>query len=75
MQVEFCASWNRVYCVCKQLAVQLNSSSNTLENDRQQYDRPAVCIIALKYSSATFVSLRFPSLEDIFGATLKNVTI
>jgi hypothetical protein len=57
----------------------LNSSSNTLENYWQQYDRPAVCIIALKYSfatfSATFVSLRIPSREEIFGATFKNVNI
>jgi hypothetical protein len=53
MQVEFCASWSRVYCVGTQQAVQLNSSCNTLENDGQLYDRPAVCIIAQKYSSAT----------------------
>jgi hypothetical protein len=61
--------------VCTQLAVQLNSSSSTLENYQQQYDRPAVCIIAQKYSSATFVSLRFPSREEIFDVTFKNVNI
>jgi len=59
IQAEICASWNRVYCVCTQLAVQLNSISSTLENDRQQYDCPAVCIIAQKYSSVTFVSCAF----------------
>jgi hypothetical protein len=48
MQVEFYAIWNKVYCVCTQLAVQLNSSSNTLENNRQYYDVPAVCMIAQK---------------------------
>ena len=32
--------------------------ANTLEHNRPQYERPAACIIAQKYSSATFVSLR-----------------
>jgi len=69
MQVEFCASWNRVHCASTQLAIRLNSNSNTFENDRQQYGGPAVCTITQMYPSATFVSLRFLSRHEIFGAT------
>jgi hypothetical protein len=31
---------------------------NTLELNRPQHERPAACVIAQQYSSATFVSLR-----------------
>jgi hypothetical protein len=75
MQVEFCASWNQVYCVRTQLAFQLNSSFNTLENDQQQYDLPAACVTTQQYSSATFVSLCFHYRKEIFGVTLKNEII
>jgi hypothetical protein len=47
----------------------LNSSANTFENDRQQYDRPAAIIVTQNYSSVNFVSLRVPSREEIFGVT------
>jgi hypothetical protein len=38
--------------------------------DRAQHDRPAVYVIAQQYSSATFVSLRFHSRLQKFGALL-----
>jgi hypothetical protein len=34
-----------------------NLDSSTLESDRSQHDRTAVCVIVQLYSSATFVSL------------------
>jgi len=37
---------------------------NTLESDRPQHDRPAACSLAQKYSSATFVSMRFLSRKE-----------
>jgi len=36
-----------------------NPNSNTAESDWPQYGRPAACVIAQQYSSATFVILRF----------------
>jgi hypothetical protein len=43
-------------------------TSNALEPDRPQLDRPAACVIAQQYSFATFVSLRFYSVKEKFGA-------
>jgi hypothetical protein len=36
-----------------------------LEGDPPLDDRPAPCVIAQQYSSATFVSLRFQSRKEI----------
>jgi hypothetical protein len=59
--------------ICK--GVQLESKlPNTLEPDRPQYDHPTECVIAQVYSSATFVSQRFQSREEKFGARFKNAT-
>jgi hypothetical protein len=35
-------------------AVSLNPNSNVLEPDLLKHDRPAACVIAQQYSSATF---------------------
>jgi hypothetical protein len=45
-----------------------------LEPDRL-HDHPDACVIAQQYSSATFVSLRFHSRKEKFGALYENVTI
>jgi hypothetical protein len=37
-----------------------------------QRDHPAVCVIAQQYSSSTFVSLRFHSRKEMFGALFQN---
>ena len=44
-----------------------------MELDRPQHDRPAACVIAQQYSSATFYSLRFHSHKENFGIRCKNV--
>jgi hypothetical protein len=49
----------------------VNPRSKTLEPDRLQHDRPAACVIAQQYSSATFVSLRFHSRREKFGKIRK----
>lgn len=49
----------------------LHQNSKTLEPDGPQHDCPAVCVIAQKYSSLTFVVLRFLSSEEHSGARLK----
>jgi hypothetical protein len=41
---------------------------NTPQPDRRQQDHPAVCVMAQQHSSETFVSLRFHSLKERFGA-------
>jgi hypothetical protein len=38
-----------------------------------QYNRPTACVIALQYSSVTFISLRFRYCKEKFGVCLKNV--
>jgi hypothetical protein len=43
--------------------------------DREQHDRFAVCVIPQQYSSVIFVSLRFHSRQQKFGAPLKSVSI
>jgi hypothetical protein len=43
-----------------------------LERDPPLDDRPAACVIAQQYSSATFVSLRFQSRKEIL-AHLSNL--
>jgi hypothetical protein len=44
------------------------------EIDRPQQDRPNACVIAQQYSSAAFVSLRFQSRKEKYGARLMNIT-
>jgi hypothetical protein len=51
----------------------LRPNSRTLEHDRQQRYRSAVCLIAHQYSYATFVWLRFHFLQEKFGALCKGV--
>jgi hypothetical protein len=46
-----------------------------MESDRPQHDRPSACVTAQQHSSATFVSLRFPSRKEKFGVNLKKVII
>ena len=48
-----------------------NPNSKTVQPDRPQPNRPAACVIALRYSSVTFVSqgLSLPQ-----GSAFKNVT-
>jgi hypothetical protein len=58
--------------MCAYKAVGLISNSNTPEADRPQHDRPAACVIAQQYSSATFVSLRFISRKEKFGSCLNS---
>jgi hypothetical protein len=53
----------------------LNPNSNTMETARPQYDHPATHIITQQYSSATFVSLRFQSHKDKFGARFEIIII
>jgi hypothetical protein len=43
--------------------------------DRLQHDRPVACVIAQKYSSATFLSLRFHSGKEKFGSHYRTVII
>jgi hypothetical protein len=46
---------------------------NTPEPDRPQHDRPKACVIAQQYSSAIFISLRFPfQRKNKFGSSLKK---
>jgi len=49
--------WTDVYLY--KMGTSWNPNSNIAAPDRPQYDRPAACVIAQQYSSATFVSLRF----------------
>jgi hypothetical protein len=49
--------------------------TNTLKPDRLHHDRHAACVIAQQYYSATFVSLRFHSREEKFGALSKSYLI
>jgi hypothetical protein len=50
----------------------LNANSNTVEPDRPQHDRPAACVIAQQYSSATVFSFRFDSRKEKFGSHFKK---
>jgi hypothetical protein len=45
-----------------------------MEPDRPQHDRPAACVIAQQYSSATFVTLRFSSPQRKFRRAFKKIT-
>ena len=47
----------------------------TPERDRQQYDRPADCVIAEQYFPATFISLRFPCVTEKLGLRFSYVNI
>jgi len=47
---------------------------NTQEPDPVQHDRTTSCVIAQKYSSATFVSLCFHYRKENFSPYFKNVT-
>jgi hypothetical protein len=51
--------------------VRWKPSSNTLEPDRSQHDRPAACVNDQQYSSAT----PFHSRKETIGAHSKNVII
>jgi hypothetical protein len=53
----------------------LNQKSITLETDWPQYDHPTTSITTQKYSSTTFISSRFQSHTEKFGAYVKIVTI
>jgi hypothetical protein len=48
-------------------------TSNTPERDRPQHDRPKACVTAQQYSSAIFISLRFPLQKKKFGSCLKMI--
>jgi hypothetical protein len=41
-----------------------NPNSNTAEPDRPQQNRPAVCVIAQRYSSTIFVPLAIQSRKE-----------
>jgi hypothetical protein len=43
--------------------------------DRQQYRRPAACVITQRYFSAFYVLLRFQSHYEKFYSHFKNVFI
>jgi len=49
------------------------AETGTPEPDRPQYDSPASCVIAQKYSSSTFASLWLHSRQEEFGAFQKIV--
>jgi hypothetical protein len=71
-----CMWSNTVYiCIRGTTEFSWNPDSSTLEPDRPQLGRTAICIIAQEYSSAVFVSLRCLSHKEKFGACFKNVTI
>jgi hypothetical protein len=57
------------------MGTSLNPNSTTLEPDRTQPDRPAICVIAQQHSNATFVVLRFHSRKERFVVALENVGI
>jgi hypothetical protein len=42
-----------------------------MQPDRPQHDRSTARVIAQQYSSSTFLSLRFQSRKEKFGARLK----
>jgi hypothetical protein len=48
-------------------------SGLTLQPDRQLHDRPAACVIAQQYSSATCASLRCHTRKAGFGVSFKNI--
>jgi hypothetical protein len=50
----------------------LTFNFNTLERDPPLDDSPAACVIGQQYSSATFVSLRLQSRNEI-SAHLSNL--
>jgi hypothetical protein len=45
---------------------------NTVELHWPQHYRPAFCVIAQRYSSATLVTLRLDSRNEKFGTRVKN---
>jgi hypothetical protein len=46
-----------------------------LEPDKQQYDCPTAFVIAQQNSSATFVSLHFPTRKEKFSMCFTNSII
>ena len=46
----------------------LNPNCNTPEPDRQEHNRPAACVLAQQYSSATFVLSRVHTRNEKLGA-------
>jgi hypothetical protein len=51
----------------------LNPNRNTLEPDRPQHNRPAACVIAQQYSSATFVSSCVHTCNEKLGVRFKTL--
>jgi hypothetical protein len=47
----------------------------TFEPERRQQDRPAACVVAQQYSSATCASLLFHYRTEKFGESFRDVTI
>jgi hypothetical protein len=45
----------------------------TAETERRQQDRPAACVVAQQYSSATCVSVLFHYRTEKFGTPFKNL--
>ena len=59
---------------CAQLCVYMQGSPVEIsEPERRQQDRPAACVVAQQYSSATCVSVLFHYAPEKFGARFKNL--
>jgi len=58
--------------VCRRQSIS-NPKSNALQRDRPHHDRPATCVVAQQYSSATTIVLRIHARnkKEIFGARFK----
>jgi hypothetical protein len=51
---------------------EIQTPENRFKHHRPQCDRPATCVIAQQYTSATFVSLRSHPHREKFGLLLKS---
>jgi len=52
-----------------------NPNTNTIKADRPTRDRPAACVFAQQYSSATFLSMRLLYSKEKLGSSFKRVII
>ena len=69
LHVEFCAHIVKYMCMYSESFG--NQNSNTWAPDQPNHDRPVECVIAQRYSSTKFVSLRFHYREGKFSVRLK----
>jgi hypothetical protein len=67
--------YSQRYVYIKVSPDEIQTPANRFKHHPPQHDRPAACVIAQQYSSATFVSLRSHPRREKFGSFLKNSTI